>query len=115
MTAETVKLTPAEVLTRMVSAERDLAAEKVRCASILERAERAERQFGELSELNLQLLEQVAELRAEVSRLRAALRGVSPWNLQDCWCAEPDRREKAGPDQHRPECLAARSALKRES
>ncbi len=46
------------------------------------RAEAAERQFGELSELNLQLLEQGAELRAEVSRLRAALESY----LAACRC-----------------------------
>lgn len=46
-----------------------------------------------------------------LAEAREALKAVSPWKLQDCWCSEPDR---GGPNNpHNDCCTLARVVMKR--
>lgn len=51
-------------------------------------------------------------LLAAAPDLIKALQNLSPWNLQDCWCAVPDA-SVAGQVKHHEACLRARDALKK--
>lgn len=54
------------------------------------------------------ILRKVAELQSNTERLVEALRGVSPYHDEKCWCLDRPSEERV----HEPECQMATEALK---